>query len=71
VSGGRLYCREHGGYVRAEDAVIMGSAENGSGAPVPAYACMTCVRDKGLVPPVAAGFVGHRDTPPRLAGGAA
>jgi hypothetical protein len=68
---GRLYCREHGGYVRAEDAVTMGSIETGSSAPVPAYACMTCVRDKGLVPPVAAGFVGHRDTPPRLAGGAA
>jgi hypothetical protein len=56
----RVHCREHGGYVREEDAVVMGSTATGSGAPLPVYACVACVRDRGLVPPQPRAY-----TPPR------
>jgi hypothetical protein len=47
----RVRCRVHGGDVRQEDAVVIAATEAGSGASLPAYACMTCVRDEGIVPP--------------------
>ena len=68
VMSGRLYCREHDGWVREQDAVYMGATEGISGPGTAHYACVSCVRDKGLVPPA---FVGYRDTPPSRAGGAA
>jgi hypothetical protein len=49
----RLYCREHGGWVREADAVFMGASPAISGPGVARYACVTCVRDRGLVPPPA------------------
>jgi hypothetical protein len=58
----RVRCREHGGWVREEDAVVMGATETGSGVTIPAYACDACVREKGLVPPRR--FVGRAYAPP-------
>jgi hypothetical protein len=66
----RVYCLWHHGWVGEGDAVHMGATEGTSGPGTARYACVPCVREKGLVPP-SAGFVGHPSTPPRLAGGAA
>lgn len=52
----RLYCREHGDYVREGDAVYMGASPSISGPGVAFWACITCVRDKGLVPPAAPAY---------------
>jgi hypothetical protein len=66
----RVYCLWHHGWVDEHDAVHMGAMEGISGPGTARYACVPCVREKGLIPP-AAGFVGRPSAPPRLADGAA
>lgn len=45
------WCGAHGGLVPDGDAQIVNATETGSGPGLPAYACIGCIRSRGIVPP--------------------
>lgn len=58
------WCGIHQGDVQDTEAEIVSVTEAGSGPGGVAYACIDCIRKKGLVPPQARVFVGRRHAAP-------
>lgn len=56
------WCGVHRAEVPDEEAQIVGADETGSGPSLPRYACITCIRDRGLLTPAA--HTGSRNAGP-------
>lgn len=47
---GAEWCRWHGGLIAADEAVLVGAVERGSGPPLMVHACPGCARAQDLLP---------------------